>query len=134
MNTVDQIKEWADRGWTRADVAQALGLSVDKFIDYQRSIGFKWPMCRSIAHRNRAQNNHTPAKMEAMSKARKGRMDSLPVYTVRGVTANRKELAKLFGVVSYTSVHRRMAEGWDIEKALFTPSTKRRSKWKGEAE
>lgn len=129
MNTEQQIREWAERGWTRADVANALDLPLHKFIDYQHSIGYHWPMCKSIAHRNRERNDRTAAKLEAMSKARQGRLDKLPRYTVFGITGTRRDLVKLFAVVSYTSVHRRMAQGWSIEDAMLTPSTTKRPEW-----
>lgn len=132
MSDAQRIKEWAERGWTRADVAQALGLSFEKFVIYQQSIGYKWPMARSIAHRNRDRNDRSPARLEALAKARQAKIDNLATYTVQGVIGTLRELVERFGVVTYTSVYRRLQKGWDIEKALLTPSTKRRSNWKVE--
>lgn len=132
MSDAQRIKEWAESGWTRADVAQALGLSFQNFVVYQQSIGYKWPVANSIAHRSRERNDRSPARLEALAKARQAKIDNLTTYTVQGVTGTLRALVERFGVVTYTSVYMRLRKGWDIEKALLTPSDKRRSNWKGE--
>lgn len=132
MDTLQQVKHWAECGWTQADCAQALGLTEYQFRLWREdNREFKWPRNRSIEQRACNRDRNTPACAEGRARARQARLDRLPQYTVRGVTGTRVELCRRFAVVSYESVYRRMLKGWEIERALLTPSTKRRAPRRG---
>lgn len=128
MNTLQQIKFWAECGWTQADCAQALDLSYEKFRTWLRlQPGFSWPKIRTIGQRSAVRDHGTEACLKQLANMRQSRVDALPRYTVRGVTGTYQELAREFAEVSPVTVWRRLSRGWGIERALFTPCQKRPS-------
>lgn len=132
MNTEAQIKEWAENGWTRGDVAQALGLTLTKLYYYQKMIGYKWPRGRSIGQKRymaSRQQKGNPAQGKLMHAAYHA---LLPRYTVNGVTGTVRELAMAMGVVRYGSVNERIQKGMSIEDALFTPRQDKRGRRKAD--
>lgn len=125
MDTLQQVKHWAECGWTQADCAQALGLSYEKFREWLRlQSDFTWPKGRTIGQRSAVCFVGSPAQMGHLADMRQARANALPHYTVQGVTGTYVELAERFSSVSPISVWRRLQRGWDIERALFTPSQK----------
>jgi hypothetical protein len=132
MGTEQQIKEWAEAGWTRADVAQALGLPLSKFGHYQNSIGFKWPQGRSIGQRRYLASRQQKGNPEQGKLMHEAYHALLPRYTVNGVTGTIRELAMAMGVVRYASVYERVRKGMSIEDALFTPRQDKRGRRKAD--
>jgi hypothetical protein len=129
MNTEAQIKEWAEAGWTRADVAQALGLSLTKLYYYQQSIGFKWPKGRSIGQRQYQRDRKPRGNPERAAAMQAASVAARPHYTVNGVHGTLHSLAKTIGVVAYENVRRRVRLGMSVEDALLTPAQPGSKRW-----
>lgn len=122
MNTLAQIKDWAELGWNQGDVSQALGLTRYKLQLFIREHGYRWPKCKSIAFRERAKRWKPIGDPENVTRLNEARQSSLERYTVRGVTGTRRELIDQFAVVPAHTVDVRITRGWTMEDALFTPA------------
>lgn len=129
MNTEAQIKEWAENGWTRGDVAQALGLSLTKLYYYQNTIGFKWPKGRSIGQRQYQRDRKPRGNPERAAAMQAASVAAKPHYTVKGVYGTINYLAEAVGVVTATTVRRRISAGMSVENALLTPAQPGSKKW-----
>lgn len=121
MDDKQRIKEWAEAGWTRADVAQALGLTLKKLWFYQKMIGFKWPQGRSIAQRQYQRDRKPKGNPERAAAMQAASVAAKPHYTVKGVYGTINYLAEAVGVVTATTVRRRISAGMSVEDALLTP-------------
>lgn len=122
MSILEQISAWAMAGWNQTDCAQALGISRYKLqLLLLQHPEFKWPKARSIAHKARAKSWKPIGNPQNVHHLNRGRKAALPRYTVKGVTGTRRELIERFAVVLTHTVDVRIARGWSLEAALFTP-------------
>lgn len=122
MNTLAQIKDWAELGWNQDDVSQALGLTRYKLQLFIREHEYRWPKCKSIAFRERSKSWKPIGDPENVTRLNEARQSSLERYTVSGVTGTRRELIDQFAVVPAHTVDVRIVRGWTLEDALFTPA------------
>lgn len=129
MNTEAQIKEWAEKGWTRADVAQAIGLSLTKLYYYQKMIGYKWPKGRSIGQRQYQRDRKPRGNPERAAAMQAASVAARPHYTVNGVYGTLHHLAAEIGAVAYANVRRRISLGMSVEDALLTPAQPGSKRW-----
>lgn len=128
MNTLEQIEEWAKKGWNQEDVAQALGIKKEKLRAFLRMYpDFSWPKGRTIAQQRYHAEKHPKGSFEQGRKLNAARIAKLPKYTVRGVTGTLRSLARHFAVVNYETARKRFNRGASIEQAILTPAHKGRS-------
>lgn len=125
-----QIHKLAAAGHSKQHAMQLLGFTSYSFEAALELMGpVEWPAKgRSIGARaanNLRRGKFTQAQAEAQAMAASAKRAKY-IKTVRGVSGNIEELIKAFGLkIHAATVRRRIADGQDIEAALFTPpSTK----------
>lgn len=111
----DVITDWANQGYTWADVADILQVNTEalKAYCYYRDIRFPWQGMSSPILRDRARRYWKDRGMGGAIYA--------PRHTVRGVTGTMGELARHFGINKNTVWTRIYRKGMSLEDALTTP-------------
>lgn len=122
------IKDAARLGWSRNEVCNVLEISWSSLADILDVIGpVTWGPGSQSPSRKRSSELRcgifTPALQAALLVGLAKRQE-LAEHEVLGQRGTIKQLASKFGV-SATTVRRRVAEGFSLEKALTTPPTPR---------
>lgn len=109
------IHEWAEAGYTWADVASFIGIPVRnlKQFCYYRKLKFPWQGMKAPVERDRQRRRWYDRNMPGNANAKR--------HTVRGVTGTLPELADWFGVKKNTVYTRMRAYNMTLEEALTTP-------------
>lgn len=126
MTIEQQIRNLAAQGYSRQHAMELLGFTRYSFESALELIGpLEWPgngcsvAAKAANAQRRGRFTKGMAKSQAMAADAKR---ALHARTVRGVTGSIEELIKAFGLsIHPTTVRRRIAEGMDVETALFTP-------------
>lgn len=130
MSIEQNIRQLAAQGYSRQHAMELLGFTRYSFETALELIGpIEWPgngasvAAKAANAQRRGRFTKGMAKSQAMAAEAKR---AIHAKTVRGVTGSIEELIEAFSLsIHPTTVRRRIAEGMDVETALFTPrSTK----------
>ena len=128
MTTEQFIVDSAARGLSRRAVRQALGISYVSFVAILEVMPpIEWPArgCSVDSRRASGENIRKlsrDAQLAGSIAHREKHMRTLP----DGRKGSVKEFVALYGIVSQSTVRRRLRDGWELVAALTTPNKVRK--------